>query len=353
MIIRVGLVGCGTVGSGLIELLNLKSGYLKERFDVEFKLMLVSDSFKGTISSDLGLDTAELVANLKEHGNILSMAGAARESGDLAKSVRSLKLDILCEATPTDYKTGLPGMSILKTALGAGVSAVTSSKGAISLDLEGLKKLARENGVFFRYESSVLSGTPLISLVRGPLAGCAITRVEGIVNGTTNYILTKMEEGMDYSRALAEAQKFGYAETDPAGDVEGIDSALKVCIMAAEFFETRLSLHNVSRRGITQVTSDDISLAKSAGGRIKLIAGVERNPGGSGAAVRGYVELRTIDISHPLAFVTGVANAVNILTDNLGEITIVGPGAGKRETAQGILSDMLDIASRLSQGCGK
>jgi homoserine dehydrogenase len=351
MIIRVGLVGCGTVGSGLIELLSLKGEFLKERFGVEFKLMLASDSFKGTVSSASGLDLDELAANLNGRGDLLSVEGAHRGAGDLEDLVRKLGLDILCEATPTDYKTGEPGMTILRTALGAGVNAVTSSKGALSLDLGGLKRLALENGAVLRYESSVLSGTPLINLVRGPLAGCSISRVEGIVNGTTNYILTKMGEGAEYSDALAEAQRLGYAETDPSGDVEGIDSALKVCIMAAEFFGERIALSGVSRTGITGVMADDIRRAESSGGRIKLVAGVEHVQ--AGGAVRGYVEPRTLPFAHPLASVAGALNAVSIETDNLGGITIVGPGAGKRETAQGMLSDMLDIASQIRQGCNE
>ncbi|MDR1471051.1 MAG: homoserine dehydrogenase [Synergistaceae bacterium] len=343
MEIRVGLVGCGTVGRGLIELLSLKGEFLKERYGVEFKLVLASDSLKGTVSCDSGLDAGELAANLNGKGDLLSMAGAERGAGNLADLLRSLALDVLCEAAPTDHRTGEPGMTILKTALGAGVCAATCSKGAVSLDLGGLKELAAENGALLRYEGSVLSGTPLINLVRGPLAGCSVSRVEGIVNGTTNYILTKMEEGMEYSAALAEAQRLGYAEADPTGDVEGIDPALKVCIMAAEFFGHRLVLSDVSRTGIINVTDGDIRRAAASGRRIKLIAGVEM--GESGGAVRGYVAPRAIDISNPLASVSGAANAVSITTDNLGEITITGPGAGKRETAQGLLSDMLDISS--------
>jgi homoserine dehydrogenase len=185
-----------------------------------------------------------------------------------------------------------------------------------------------------------MSGTPLISLVRGPLAGCEVTKAEGIVNGTTNYILTKLEGGMSYGDALAEAQRLGYAEADPTGDVEGFDAAVKVCIMAAEFFGTPLRIDDVQRKGITGVTSDDVRRAADSGGRIKLIAGVKKE----GNSVTGYVSPETVALSNPLASVAGAANAVNITTDNLGTITVVGPGAGKIETAQGLLSDMLNIA---------
>jgi homoserine dehydrogenase len=210
------------------------------------------------------------------------------------------------------------------------------------LDLVGLKKLADENGMAIRYESSVLSGTPLLNLVRGPLAGCVVEKVEGIVNGTTNYILTMMERGAEYADALKEAQRLGYAETDPTGDVEGFDAAVKVCIMAQEFFGHRLPLAAVDRVGITAVTAGELKTAQAEGKRIKLIAGVKK----SGGTVLGYVKPLAIDLGHPLASVMGATNAVCLTTDNLGDVTISGPGAGARETAQGLLSDILDIASR-------
>jgi homoserine dehydrogenase len=221
------------------------------------------------------------------------------------------------------------------------VSVATSGKGAVGLDLIGLKETAARGGALLRFESSVMSGTPLINLVRGPLTGCSVLKAEGILNGTTNYILTRMEGGMSYGEALKEAQRLGYAETDPAGDVEGFDAAVKVCILAAEFFGARIGLSDVERVGITGVTLDDIKSAAASGQRIKLIASVERLADGS---VRGRVAPRVVSSGHPLASIDGAVNAVSLTTDNLGEVTIVGPGAGKRATAQGLLSDMLDIA---------
>jgi len=344
---RVGLAGCGTVGRGLIELLGSRGAYCEEKYGAGFKLIFVTDIIKGTAFSNDGLDAGTLLAAL-DRGNGFSPEPYGR-AGDasLRDLLRDAKLDVLCEATPTNYNTGEPGMAILTSALSAGVSAVTSSKGALSLDMPGLKRLAADNGAMLRYESSVMSGTPLISLVRGPLAGCGILRVEGIVNGTTNYILTKMESGMSYTDALSEAQKLGYAEADPTGDVEGFDAAVKVCIMAGEFFGAKLSIGDVRRIGITGVTGADIENASLAGGRIKLIAGVERGQGG----ITGYVAPRTVGYANPLASVSGATNAVTVATDNLGEVTIIGPGAGKLETAQGMLSDMIDIV--LSKSGGK
>ncbi|MDR3279554.1 MAG: homoserine dehydrogenase [Synergistaceae bacterium] len=343
---RVGLVGCGTVGRGLVELFGSKSSYYGEKYGVTFKLIFVTDVMKGTAFADEGLDARSLLTSL-EGGRNLSLESFGRASGaSLPELLSVARLDVLCEAAPTNYKTGEPGMTILKSSLSAGVSAVTSSKGAIGLDMAGLKSLARGNGAILRYESSVMSGTPLINLVRGPLAGCDVLRVEGILNGTTNYILTKMESGMSYRDALAEAQKLGYAEADPTGDVEGFDAAVKVCIMANEFFGKHLPIDGVRRTGITGVTAEDVAEASRSGARIKLIAGVER----LGAEVSGYVGPRRIEASNPLASISGATNAVTITTDNLGDVTIIGPGAGKLETAQGMVSDILNIVL-LKHGC--
>jgi homoserine dehydrogenase len=342
MSVRIGLVGCGTVGRGLLELLDSKESYLEEKYGARFDVIFVADAVKGTVFKGDGIDPGSLAAELDKNGNLKGHPAALRDSAALPDLLRDARADIICEATPTDYKTGEPGMAIISSALKAGASVVTSSKGALGLDMAGLKRLAREKGVSLRFESSVMSGTPLIGLVRGPLAGCAVSKVEGILNGTTNYILTKMESGKSYDDALAEAKKLGYAEADPTGDVEGYDAAIKVCIMAAEFFETPLRMEDVKRKGITSVTLGDIRRAAESGERVKLIAGVKKE----GGAVTGYVAPRTVPLSNPLASVPGATNAVNITTDSLGEITIVGPGAGKLETAQGLLSDMLDIVNR-------
>jgi homoserine dehydrogenase len=150
-----------------------------------------------------------------------------------------------------------------------------------------------------------------------------------------------MEEGLGYEEALAEAQKLGYAEADPTGDVEGFDAAVKVSILADEVFGMHLGLAEVRREGVTSVKLDDIKRAAGRGAKRKLMAGVSLDSG----KVTGYVSPKEVSSSDPLASVGGVTNAVNIVTDNLGTVTVIGPGAGKIETAQGLMSDMLNIAS--------
>jgi homoserine dehydrogenase len=339
MTVKIGLAGCGTVGGVLLELLDTKGDYLKERYGADFRLVFVTDAIKGTVFSKDGLNPGELAAKIARDGDFHGADAERAVSNDIKTLVGESGISILCETTPTNYETGEPGMTIMKSALASGASVVTSSKGALGLDMAGLKKLARDNGVQIRFESSVMSGTPLLNLIRGPLAGCSVTRVEGILNGTTNFILTRMEEGLSYEEALAEARRLGYAEADPTGDVEGFDAAVKVSILAGEVFGTRVG--EVRREGITSVKPDDIRRAAARGAKIKLLAGVAVEDG----KVTGYVSPKEVKSSDPLASVSGVANAVNIVTDNLGTVTVIGPGAGKIQTAQGLISDMIDIAS--------
>ena len=184
-----------------------------------------------------------------------------------------------------------------------------------------------------------MSGTPALRVGMEMLAGANVTRVQGILNGTTNYILTQMESGTNYGNALAEAQQKGYAEADPTGDVDGHDAAGKVVILANLLMDLPLTMRDVTCEGITHLTVDDIRAAAEAGERWKLIAAVEKTSDGFTASV----EPQRVSLSHPLASIAGATNAITYTTELLGEITLVGPGAGRVETGYALLEDMLAI----------
>ena len=212
---------------------------------------------------------------------------------------------------------------------------VTANKGPVALGFSGLSKRAKDANVQIRYEATLMAGTPAISVALEGLAGCTIETVRGIVNGTTNYILTEMENGLAYEDALKQAQELGYAETDPTADVEGYDAAAKVLIMLDTFFGRDLSLKDIDVTGITQISTDDIASAKANGERYKLIASASEN-GGEVAPVR-------LPLSDPLAQVGGATNAITFQTDLMGAVTVIGAGAGQKETAAALLSDLLAI----------
>ena len=253
--------------------------------------------------------------------------------------IASVDADVLVEASPTDMTTGEPATGYIRAAMARGMHVITSNKGPIALHFAELRRLAQERGVLLGFEATVMAGTPALRLGWSDLAGCEIQEVRGIVNGTTNFILSAMERGMDYASALAEAQRLGYAETDPTGDVEGYDAAGKAAILANVLMDAHLTPMDVEREGITGITPDMVAAATAAGERWKLIARVWRDA----QVVHAVVRPMRLRIDHPLAGVAGVANALTISTDLLGDVTIIGPGAGGVATGFAIISDLLAL----------
>jgi len=258
---------------------------------------------------------------------------------DSLKTIRESNADTVCELAFTDLKTGEPAISHCLAAFESGKHLVTSNKGPAALKYRELKKAAAANDRQFLIEGTVMSGTPVLNLADGPLAGNSIDAIKGILNGTTNYILTKMEEGQSYEAALAKAQELGYAEADPTADVGGFDALAKVTILANVVMGENLTPGDIPCQGITEITSDDIVSARDNGKCWKLIGEIKRT--GSGA--KASVAPQQIDRTHPLAGVSGATNAITFTTDMLGDVTMVGAGAGRIETGYSILTDILAI----------
>ena len=216
---------------------------------------------------------------------------------------------------------------------------VTTNKGPVALHLPALRYLSQEKNARILFEGTVMSGTPVLAFATNSLRAAGINRVQGILNGTTNYILTQMESGADYAAALAGAQSLGYAEADPTGDVEGYDAAGKVVILANLLMDAHIGMADVDREGITSLTPNDIQEAEAQGMCWKLIGQVER----SGGKVVASVRPSKIPLDHPLASVRGPLNAVTFSTNSLGDVTLVGPGAGRVETGYALIHDLLAL----------
>lgn len=332
---RIILIGFGNVGQGLAEILLEKSAALREQYDCEFEITGVADIARGTVYNPRGLDIPTLLAEAAP-GKQFSTSLRPWDSLTL---IREAQADVMCELSFTDLKTGEPAISHCRAALESGKSVAASNKGPAALAYRELLALAREKNLSFRIEGTVMSGTPVLNLYDGPLAGCAVNAVVGILNGTTNYILTRMEEGLDYGAALTKAQELGYAEADPTGDVEGYDARGKVAILANVVMGAALKIDDIPCTGITSITSEDISAARRENCRWKLIGSINTTNG----AVTAAVAPQKIPLTHPLASVMGAVNAITFSTDLLGDVSIIGPGAGRRKTGFAILSDLLNI----------
>ncbi|NQV36896.1 MAG: homoserine dehydrogenase [Candidatus Marinimicrobia bacterium] len=341
---RIALIGFGTVGQGLAEILLQKENELKKKYGYEWQIVAVSDAMKGSVFCSEGLDVPQLLHLAKENTSltnyVCSKGCNSREKGwDAVETITKSNADVVCELAYTDLSTGEPAITHCKTAFETGKHIVTSNKGPAALAYRKMKKLADDNNVQFRIEGTVMSGTPILNLVEGPLAGNTIHSVKGIMNGTTNYILSQMEDGMTYNDALQKAKEFGYAEADPTGDVEGYDARAKVTILANVVMGESLNISDVSCQGITEISLDDIAKAKEKNARWKLIGCVENIDD----KINAYVRPELMPMTHPLAGIMGATNAVTFNTDLMGDVTIVGAGAGRIETGFSILTDLLKI----------
>ena len=334
---RIGVIGFGNVGQGFVRILASKRSILENKYDFRYRLVAISDPVKGNAYDEDGIDLTKLIKLLDNYGDIKRYPGY--KDLDSLMIAKSIDLDIVVEVTPTNMETGEPGLTHIKTALENKRHVVTSNKGPIALAYNKLRRIAEDKGVVLRFEGTVMSGTPSISLAREALAGCEIYRVEGILNGTTNYILTRMEEGIPFNDALREAQEKGYAEADPSADIDAWDPAIKTVIIANTIFESNLSINDVERIGIRNITLKDVKASLGRNRRIKLVAKIEREGESLSASVKP-VELPS---THPLFNISGVTNAITFTTDNLNKVTLIGPGAGRIETGQAILSDILYI----------
>ncbi|MDQ0245101.1 homoserine dehydrogenase [Bacillus fengqiuensis] len=339
---KIALLGFGVVGQGLAEILQDKGESLRSELGFDAKIVAISDVMKGSLYHPEGLDISQVLQVVKETGKLESYPetpGLIR-GWDSFKTIRESNADTIVEVTFTDVKTGQPAINHCKAAFQSKKNVVMSNKGPVSLAYQELAELAKKNDVRWGFEGTVMSGTPALRMPVVSLAGNNISEIRGILNGTTNYILTKMEEGLNYKDALFEAQVLGYAEADPTSDVEGYDAQYKVTILANVVMNIPMKREEVECEGISHLTQQDIQWAKSEGRRWKLIAKCKK----VGDKVIAKVGPEAIPLTDPLAGVLGAQNAITYDCDLAGPITLIGAGAGRKETGFSILIDLINMS---------
>lgn len=327
---RLLIVGFGFIGRDLAKAIRDKLTIIK-MIDEDFKVVGVSNS-KGYVYNEGGLDIDRLirVERLSDYPRHYYAGGSSVEL------IEKSSADLMVEATPTHIEDGEPGLTFMRRALSKGIHVVTPNKGPIVLAFRELTSLAEKNHCEFLYEGTVAGAVPLFSLVRECLQGDRVLRISGILNGTTNYILSRMYfEGTSFELALKEAQESGITERDPSYDVDGIDAACKVVILANALMNLDVKFEDVERVGIRGVTQEAVSLAKKSNFAIKLIGMVDKTL---------EVGPKLVPINHPLC-VHGTLNALHFETDLARELTMVGYGAGK-ETVSAVLNDVISILKR-------
>ena len=282
--------------------------------------------------------------SLASEGRSISELRGVRHWASSIEGLRATEADLLVEVTASPPADGEPGVAHIREALERHIPVVTSNKWPVALHGVELVELARSRGVAFRAESTVMSGTPLLSTLVDGLAGAVPVGLRGLLNATANFILSRMAQGATYEDALAEAQTAGLAERDPAADVEGHDAVAKVMILSALVFGRQLRREHVFCRGITDLTGTEMDRARSARARVKHVATLEfSEPDGAGD-VTARVEPDLVSGDDPLANIEGTTNAIVCRAKPIGEVTIIGPGAGPQLAGQGVFSDRIAVA---------
>jgi homoserine dehydrogenase len=335
--LRLILCGFGVVGQSLAKLLDSRSEDLYARFGIKPRIVGVFDS-KGSAVETSGLDLKKLIDVKKKFGTIKKY-GSTKNNLSGADLIKNLDADVLIETTASNYKDAEPGMTHITEAMKHGLHVISVNKGPLALAFPSLMELAIYNQVLLRFSGTVGGGTPILDYAKNSLRGERISSFDGILNGTTNYILTNMASGMSFKSALEDAKKKGYVEADESLDLDGLDAAAKLVILANWVMDLKVTLPDIKRTGIRNVSDADIKNAAKKNCAIKLIASCHKDL---------TVSPTEVSLDNPLC-VNGTLNAISFTSEHSGTQTIIGRGAGGMETASSILRDLLDIRQEISK----
>lgn len=335
---RVMISGLGNVGRSFLQLLEQQQTLLASRYGVKVLVTGAADR-SGTALDASGLGLATLLATKAAGRGVASLPGVGHPLMSPQAMAGAAEADVLLEATLTNMSDGQPGLDVLRTALGRGVSVVSANKGPLVLAYAALQHLASTHGAQIRFSACVGGALPSIAIGQRDLAGCQISRVEAVLNGTTQLILRMMEEGQAFDEALAEAQRRGIAEADPSLDIHGWDAANKLVILANAVLRQPTSLSDVAVRGIADLTVADLQAASSAGKRLLLLCLAVAD----GERYRLSVEPTALPRHHPLGRMAGDEMGIVYHTDIAGRVSAAVEDRGPMPTAAAMLRDLLDL----------
>jgi len=335
--LRIILIGYGIVGQSFTKLLLSKLVDLYNIYGMKPRIVACVDN-KGSAIDTSGLDIQRLLEIKKNKGTVGEYYSNKTSRLEPLQIIENIDAEIVLELTPTNLTDGEPGLSHITSAMKYGKNVITVNKGPLSVAFPSLIELANYNGIMFKFSGTVGGGTPILEFAKRCLKGDRIVSFKGILNGTTNFILSKMEEGLTFKNALKVAQIKGYAETVPSLDIDGFDAAAKLVIMANWLMGMKVALEDVNRNGITKVKTQEVSRAIKKGNAIKLIASCENKK-----LVVKPTEVSKLD---PIC-VNGTLNSVTFSLEYAGNQTIIGRGAGGIETASAVLRDMIEIRENI------
>jgi homoserine dehydrogenase len=337
---RLALLGFGNVGTAFACLLKRKEDELERDYGLRFIVTGIATGHHGIALDPDGICLHDALALVESGGSLDTIS--ALPVTDTLDFVNSVPADVLFENSPVNHENGEPAASYLRIALERGMHAVTANKGPVVHALRELRTLAAAQGRHFLFESTVMDGAPIFSLFRTALPAAQVISFRGILNSTTNLILGRMEAGESFDAAVAHAQSVGLAETDPSGDVDGWDAAIKVAALVAVLMGIPLKPQEVDRTGIRAITPEKIALAKADGKRWKLVCTAQKE----GERVIARVAPELVSPASPLYSVDGSSSIVEFHTDVLPSLSIVEGDPGPETTAYGLLADFINAVRR-------
>jgi homoserine dehydrogenase len=326
------LLGFGVVGQSFVKLLLSHSTDLYNEYGIKPKVVACADT-GGIITCNQGLDLDRLLSVKKKKKSVVQYGSNTGTSGIL-DVIENMDAEVVIELTPTNITDGEPGKSHIITAMKSGKNVITVNKGPLALEFPSLMELAEYNRIEFKFSGTVGGGTPILEFAKRCLKGDRILNLEGILNGTTNYILSKMYEGLNFSQALKDASEKGYAEKDPTLDIDGYDAVAKLVIASNLVMNMKSTMSDVQRTGIRDVQGIQVVNERKKGNAIKLIASCDGK--------KLVVAPKPVSKKDPIC-VDGTLNAITFTCQHSGQQTIIGNGAGGMETASSILRDLIDI----------
>ncbi len=334
---RLALVGFGNVGRAFVRLLERKKTELASQYSLTFSVTAIASGRHGAAINPQGIDSQQALQIL-ESGGSLNQLSTRSFPQEMTAFIRSCPADVLFENTPVNYKTGQPAIDHLRAALLSGMHAITANKGPVVHAYHELRALAQTHGKRFFFESTVMDGAPIFSLFRGALPAARLVAFRGILNSTTNLILSRMENGESFDEAVRYAQSIGIAETDPAGDIDGWDAAVKIAALVTVLMDTPFQPQQVKRTGIRAITPAIAQAALKEGERWKLVCAARRNEAGE---IQARVAPEKVGRTSPLYTVDGTTSIVEFETDVLEKLSIIEADPGPSTTAYGLLADFI------------
>lgn len=339
------MIGFGNVGQEFSRLLLKKREWLLKRKGLDVEVLAIATRSKGSLLSKKALDLEKVLGMIETKGD---MKGYGPEVTGLnpLQIIDECDADIMVELTTLNIQSGQPAIDHISNALQAGMDVITANKGPIAFAYDSLRNTARSRNVRFRFEGTVMDGTPVFSLVEKTLPGCEVLGVSGILNSTSNFILSEMARGESMDNAIRSAQRRGFAEADPSMDIDGWDASAKITALANVLMGARATPKDVDRKGIRDITQADIARAAAAGKKFKLVAEARMDRG----KVLLTVSPQLMGPENPFWSVDGTSSAITFRTDLMGDLTVVETNPSITQTAYAVFSDMLLTVESIRSG---